>query len=182
MMRSTEKLGRRVGSQPHVDAKWKRLQAKPRMKTFRIYPDPARREVVEVRILPTARAMQAAFQIYEHRDSLAPNDHLVMGRCQSWHCKYSGRALLRPGLVVARIYYSAADLQQNPSEISSHEAGHAAMAYARWLGVDLSRMQGEEVMVHALGRLVSQVNRVLFAAGVWGREPPRVADRTEIPP
>jgi hypothetical protein len=151
---------------PHVDAKWRRLQAKPRMKTFRISPDPARCEVVEVRILPTARAMQAAFQIYEHRE-LGPTDHLVAGRCQSWHCKYSGRALLRPGQVVARIYFCASELQRKPNEISAHEVGHAAMAYARWLGVNLTRMAGEEVMVHALGRMVAQVNRILYAAGVF---------------
>jgi hypothetical protein len=167
MMRSTEKKGRRVGSRRHIDSKWKRLQTKPRMKTFRISPDPSRCEVVEVRILPTARAMQAAFQIYEHRDCLAATDHLVQGRCQSWHCNFSGRALLRPGLVVARIYYSVADLRKKPSEISSHEVGHAAMAYARWLGIDLSRMKGEEVMVHALGRMVAQVNRILYAAGAF---------------
>lgn len=173
-MRSQErKQGQRVFKRSHPDErrhipqKWKRLPPKPIMRTFRIKPDFGRAEVVEVRVFRDVRAMHSAWMIYEHRTKLETDHPLVEGRCQSWHNKIGGAGLLRPGLVVARIYLNAKSCRERCVEIMAHEAMHAAMAYARWLKIDLSTMEGEEIMVHAAGRLVFQTNNKLVAAGVW---------------
>lgn len=71
------------------------------------------------------------------------------------------------GHVVAQMWLSVRALQHRPGEITSHECGHAAMAWARWRGANLGVMPGEEVMCYALGRLVAQLNRVCYAAGVF---------------
>jgi hypothetical protein len=172
VMRSQErKHGRRVPLHPHAPKMrkdWNRLPPNPPLRTYRIKPDPSRCEVVEVMVTRTPKAMQRVYERREGRKRKA-DAHLVMGRCDSWHRNYgpSHVSRLHSGLVVARMYFNARDLRKKPSEISSHEAGHAAMAYARWLRVNLDWMAGEEIMVHALGRLVCQTNVVLYAAGVW---------------
>jgi hypothetical protein len=173
-MRSQDrKRGRRVIKRSHPDerrhipTKWKQLYTKPIMRTFRIKPDFGRAEVVEVRVFRNVRAMHAAWLHYENRTETTTEHPLVEGRCQSWYSKTTGRTMLRPGLVVARVYLNAKSLRVRCVEIMAHEAMHAAMAYARRLKIDLDLMEGEEVMVHAAGRLVFQTNNVLYAAGVW---------------
>ena len=90
-----------------------------------------------------------------------------MGLVRSWHNKIDKRPVIRPGMLVARVYLNVADLREKPSEIVAHEATHAGMAWARMRRANLHRMVGEEVLCHATGRMVAQLNRALYAAKVW---------------
>lgn len=130
---------------------------------FEVYPDPASPLVVEVRIARNLRQMYGEVKRLDGRSE--GNDY--MGLCRSWHYKITKKPAIRPRGVVARIYLNAQSLAQKPSEITSHECAHAAMAWARLRRANLNVMPGEEVMCHALGRLVAQVNRVCYAAGAF---------------
>jgi hypothetical protein len=64
------------------------------------------------------------------------------------------------------LYLNAQDIRHRPSEIVAHECTHAAMAWVRVRGADLSP-SGEELLCYAAGHLARQVNRCCLAAGVW---------------
>jgi hypothetical protein len=92
----------------------------------------------------------------------------VAGLVRTWYGKHTRRpGVVRPGQLVARMYLNRVDLRKRPGEIVSHECGHAAMGWARFRQANLHLMDGEEVMCHALGQLVKQVNRICYAEGVW---------------
>ncbi len=136
-------------------------------RVFRIYPDRQEfpRAVVEVRICRNARRLaESARQQGWPAD---PDDGNCAGMVRSFGRASTNTPRLHHGAVVAHLWLSVKDVRKRPGEIVSHECGHAAMAWARWRRADLERMPGEEVMCYALGRLVAQLNRVLYAAGVW---------------
>lgn len=70
-------------------------------------------------------------------------------------------------MIVARVYLNKRDLRCSPGEIISHECTHAGMGYARLERANLKYMRGEEVLAHAVGRMVAQLNRVCYAEKVW---------------
>lgn len=90
-----------------------------------------------------------------------------MGLVRSWHGSIDGISRIRPGGVVARMYLNRVDLQAKPGEIISHECTHAGMAWVRLQRVSLSRMEGEEVLCYAVGKMVAQVNRIGHAERLW---------------
>lgn len=134
-------------------------------RVFRVRPDPARPFVVEVRVARDGRRMREEMARLDGES--AERDPRVEGLVRTWHSKITGRPVIRPGGVVARMYLNVKALRRRPSEIVSHECVHAAMGWARLQRADLSRMAGEEVLAHAAGRLVAQVNHHCFAMGVW---------------
>ena len=104
---------------------------------------------------------------YHEGPDLAEKDRGCMGLVMSYHSRIEGRPVIRPRGMIARMYLNVRDLRARPSEIVSHECGHAAMAWARIRGANLRVMPGEEVMCHALGHLVRQCNYHLYAMKVW---------------
>jgi hypothetical protein len=136
---------------------------------FRIYPDPDEypRAVVEVRFCRDTRRLcdslrQQGYRVIPQELESAGVVRSGFGRRgRRWDDSRTG---LYRGHVVAQMWLSVRALQRRPSEITSHECGHAAMAWARWRGANLGVMPGEEVMCYALGRLVAQLNRVCYAA------------------
>lgn len=134
---------------------------------FRIYPDPAEypHAVVEVRLCRDTRRM--CDSIRHCGWQLNRGDDESAGLVKGFGRTGSGRPSMLRGRVVAQMWLSARALQHRPSEITSHECGHAAMAWARWRRANLALMPGEEVMCYALGRMVAQLNRVCYAAGVF---------------
>jgi len=136
-------------------------------RVFRIYPDRQEfpRAVVEVRICRNARRLAESNR--QQGWPPDPDDFHCAGMVRSFARASTDTPRLHNGAVVAHMWLSCKDLRIRPGEIVSHECGHAAMAWARWRRADLGRMPGEEVMCYALGRLVAQLNRVLYAAGVW---------------
>jgi len=95
-------------------------------------------------------------------------ERTVMGLVRTWYGKRTRReAVTRPRGLVARMYLNVRDLRDKPGEIIAHECTHAAMGYSRLKRANLDVMPGEEVLAHAVGRLVSQVNRICYAHGVW---------------
>lgn len=126
--------------------------------------DPHKPGVIEVRIARTPREM--------HQDILAWTHEIpdpdVAGQLTSYHSKKIGRGRprMRSNFVVGRMFLNAHDLRDRPNETISHECTHAGMAWARLRRANLDRMVGEEVLCHAVGRLVKQVVRVVRAAQV----------------
>jgi hypothetical protein len=134
---------------------------------FRVKPDRSRPFVVEVRIARTRKRMHEEVGRCDGAAAIRGIEADCMGMVRSYCSRVTGRDVIRPGGLVARMFLNARDLRSKPGEIVSHECGHAAMAWARLQHADLSRMSGEEVMCYALGRLVAQVNRICYAAGVF---------------
>lgn len=142
---------------------------------FRVYPDLKQHPnvVVEVRICKNAYFLQRAVDYSHGERNAATCGRGVAGYVMTWYrLRRPFGGSIRPGRgrwVVAHMYLSLKDIRDRPSEIVSHECGHAAMGFARWRGARLGTIPGEEVMCHALGRLVAQVNRICFACGAWPR-------------
>lgn len=135
-------------------------------RTFRLYLDmEAPFYFVEVRIARNRRHMRAETSRLDGR-MRRENDRRCMGLVKSYCSPITRQPKPIAGLV-ARMYLNVNDLRARPSEIVAHECGHAAMAWARLRRADLNLMTGEEVMCHALGRLVQQLNRVCYAHWVW---------------
>ena len=84
-----------------------------------------------------------------------------------YYSKADGRQVVRPGLVIARMFLNARDLRRNGMEIISHESAHAGMAWAEFRKANLAVMSGEEVMAYAVGRIARQVNKICQTASVW---------------
>lgn len=148
----------------HLDRRTKPSRTYP-ARVFRVSPDPALPYVVEVRIARTRRHMRSEIDRMEGIGN-APEVE-CMGLVRSWHNKIRGNSMAIRGMIVARVFLNVPDLREKPGEIVSHECTHAGMAWARMRGANLGVMPGEEVLCYAVGRMVSQVNRVCYAAGVW---------------
>lgn len=135
-------------------------------RVFRVYPDPSLPFVVEVRIARTRRHMREEMRRIDHAkgDDLDPR---CMGLVRHWMSIPTGRLVYRPRGLVARMYLNVPDLREKPSEIVSHECTHAGMAWARLRRANLAHMPGEEVLCHAVGQLVRQVNSACYAHQVW---------------
>lgn len=134
---------------------------------FRIHPDVEAypRAVVQVRLCRDTRRL--CDSIRQCGWDLRQGDNDSAGLVKSFGRRASGRQSMLHGRVVAQMWLSVRALQNRPGEITAHECGHAAMAWARWRRANLAIMPGEEVMCYALGRLVAQLNRVCYAAGVF---------------
>ena len=101
-------------------------------------------------------------RIDSHRE-----DAETQGMVRHWYGKVTGRFSIRPRGIIARMYLNERDLQNRPSEIVAHECTHAGMAWARLRSAKLNHMPGEEVLCHAVGQMVKQVNHYLYAFGVF---------------
>lgn len=142
---------------------------------FRIYPDKDAypRAVVEVRLCRDTRRMCESIRqrgwLLQDGDEDSAGLVKSFGRVARPRSASGGRLqTLLSGRTVAQMWLSMRELRRRPGELTSHECGHAAMAWARWRGANLGVMPGEEVMCYALGRLVAQINRVCYAAGAFG--------------
>lgn len=133
-------------------------------RVFRVHPDPSLPFIVEVRVTRTRRRMREATDFHEGRRH---GEVDCMGLVKHYYSRVTGRPVIRPRGMVARMYLNVRDLRARPSEIVSHECGHAAMAWARIRRANLRVMPGEEVMCYALGHLVRQCNHHLYAMKVW---------------
>lgn len=141
------------------------IRMRPRGRRALLHPGTWSAHHVEVLIARTRREMRALCALKEGH--LLERD--VWGCCRSWKRRtpQMRHSVDRPGRMVARIYMNRRDILAHPSEHPAHEVLHAAMAWARFRCADLAHMDGEEVLAYALGRMVRQMNRVLFAYGVF---------------
>jgi hypothetical protein len=152
-----------------VDRRVHRDRTRPG-RVFRVRPDPVSPVVVEIRITKDRRRMREAMEFHDGRELADWCETKCMGLVRSWHSPRTGRhTVTRNRHLLARMYLNERDLRYRPSEIVAHECTHAGMAWARLRRANLRVMPGEEVLCHGVGRLVSQVNRVCFAHGVWPR-------------
>jgi hypothetical protein len=138
-------------------------------RVFRVMPDPDLPFIVEVRIAKTRMRMLDEMRRIEgeSKDASGPESSRTQGLVRSWFYKRSGVPCYRPRGLVARMYLNTVDLRNRPSEIVAHECTHAGMAWARLRGAKLEHMPGEEVLAHAVGQLVRQVNTICYAHRVW---------------
>lgn len=134
-------------------------------RVFRVMPDPGLPFIVEVRIARNRRHMIDEMRRVD--DFIDGDWSRTQGLVRSWSSKRDGSAVYRPRGLVARMYLNVADLRKRPSEIVAHECTHAGMAWARLRRANLRHMPGEEVLCHAVGQMVRQVNSVCYAHGVF---------------
>lgn len=128
-----------------------------------IKPDPDMPHRVQVLISPTRLHMRAAIRFKDGFDTCRRTSGMV----RHYKSFVDGRCVVRPGLIIARMFLNADDLRVDPAEIVSHECTHAGMAWVRLRRADLSDMVGEEVLAYAVGRMTKQVNRIGFMMGAW---------------
>jgi hypothetical protein len=135
---------------------------------FRVKPDHREPYIVEVRLAQDGRRMRDLMNYHDGPELSNEIERNCMGLVRSWHSPRLRRAgITRARHLVARMYLNVRDLRDRPSEIVAHECTHAGMAYARLRCANLGYMAGEEVLAHAVGRLVREVNKCCYAAGVW---------------
>lgn len=127
-------------------------------------PDPDKPHRVQVFISPTRLHMRATVRFKEAEDVSCAG---TAGMVQHYSSKVTGRYVVRPGLIIARMFLNAVDLRVKPTEITTHECGHAAMAWARLRRADLSKMPGEEVMCYALGHMNRQLCNLLYRLKIF---------------
>lgn len=127
-------------------------------------PDPAMPHVVQLFLCPTPQHMRATVFQKENDWAACPR---TAGMVRHYHSLATGRYVVRPGLIIARMFLNAVDLRRNGMEIISHECTHAGMAWARLRRANLRRMVGEEVLCYAVGRMARQVNNIGQMTGVW---------------
>lgn len=126
-------------------------------------PDPDKPHRVKVYISPTRLHMRTTVRFVEGKD----HGLGCMGQVWSWGVGRTERPRCKPGTIVARMYLNAVDLRAMPTEITTHECGHAAMAWARLRRANLSKMPGEEVMCYALGHMNRQLCNLLYRIRVF---------------
>ena len=135
-------------------------------RVFRVKPNPREPFIVEVRLARDGRRMRDLMNFHDGPELAAGRE--CMGLVRTWHSPRTRRAgITRCRQLVARMYLNVRDLRDRPSEIVAHECTHAAMGYARLKRANLGYMVGEEVLAHAVGQLVRQVNAACFASEVW---------------
>jgi len=130
-----------------------------------VHPDPDMPHVVQLFMSPTRQHMRATIYQKEGDWAACPR---TAGMVRHYNSKVTGRHVVRPGLIIARMFLNAVDLRRNGMEIISHECGHAGMAWARLRSANLRHMEGEEVMCYAVGRMARQVNWIGQAHKIWG--------------
>lgn len=132
------------------------------MKIFRAYADEWRNVMhafVEVRLHETRAEMLTDItgQCYE----VTPD---VQGQCSGQaHFSKLGRTTGK----FAVMWLNADDVRANPAEVVSHECVHAAMRHAANRRVDLSNIEGEEVLAYTQGCLFRQINQRLHELKVF---------------
>lgn len=131
---------------------------------FTLRPDPVMPHVVQLFISPDNRHMR---KVSEFKDGHADLCAETMGAVRTFRNRITGKPVVRPGLVVARMFLNKRDIQARGSEIAAHECGHAAMAWARLRRADLATMDGEETMCYALGRMHRQLINLFWRIGVY---------------
>jgi hypothetical protein len=137
-------------------------------RVFRVRPNPSEPFMVEVRLATSGRRMRELMNFHEGEKCAKSVEGECLGLVRTWYSKRRRQsAVVRPRQLVARMYLNIRDLRERPSEIVSHECVHAAMGYARLKRARLSIMPGEEVLAHAVGNLVREVNKVCYASKVW---------------
>lgn len=140
-----------------------------------LIPDPGRPWWrVQVSVTRDNRRMRDAVRFWEGEayEAQQTEMHRCAGMVVHW-TRGRGRSrglgiAIRRG-VVARMYLNRCDLRKRPNEITTHECGHAAMAWARMQRANLRHMPGEEVMCYALGYLARDLVDGLFALRVYPR-------------
>ena len=135
-------------------------------RVWRLKPDPALPYVVELRVSRNNRCMQQE----QIRFGDNKPDPRAAGSCYFWFSTTTRdeRPKLRAGLIVARILLNVHQLRDQPSELPAHECTHAGIAWARYRRADVFETGGgEEVLAYAVGRLVVQANRVLYAMNAF---------------
>ncbi len=145
---------------------------------FTVYPDLDRPHfTVEVYIARTPRHLREA-TMRQGFSRFVGEDESTAGRVINR--THSKRGQLYNGRIVAYMILDRKAVRTRRAEVIAHECGHAAMAWARYRNADLSKMgggngswderkrDGEEVLCYAIGELVKQVNRICFAARIWG--------------
>lgn len=144
--------------------KRQRVPVRPRATVHYVKPDPDMPHVVQLFLSPTRSHMRAT--VYQKEGDWAACQHTA-GMVRHYFSKATGRYVVRPGQIIARMFLNAVDLRRNGAEIVSHECTHAGMAWSRLRRVNLRRMVGEEVLCYAVGRMTRQVNRIGHMAGIW---------------
>lgn len=123
------------------------------MKVFRAYAD--KHMWCEVRVFPSRRSMLKDIRA----TGFGPVSDRTMGQCSGLTHYYRNGHMSGK---FACMWLNANDLDGRPNEITSHEATHAAMRYARNKKADLDHMPGEEVLCHAQGRIQREVIHGLY--------------------
>jgi len=126
--------------------------------------------LIELRLSRTQREMcDEALRLDEVRLDKNVKGVGTQGACQSWTARRSRRTVgktepNRGNRVVARVYLNMEYLDTN---VFTHEAGHAAMAYARLKKANLKVMEGEEVMCYSLGHICAEMGSLLHRIGAF---------------
>lgn len=139
----------------------------PRARRFTVKMDPTHPHVMEVFIAQNRAHMHAEIMRRENV-TMSYIDVRCRGMVRHYFSKTDGRFVVRKGHIAARMFLNQADLRANPNEIVSHECAHAGMAWARLRKANLKKMDGEEVMAHATGRLCDRVIGIGHSMKVWG--------------
>jgi hypothetical protein len=130
-----------------------------------LHPEPGMPHVVQLFLSPTQQHMHATVFQKDGEWSACPR---TAGMVRHYTSKVTGRYVVRPGHIIARMFLNAVDLRRNGMEIISHECTHAGMAWARLRRANLRQMPGEEVLCYATGRMARQVNRIGQIHRIWG--------------
>ncbi len=128
-----------------------------------IKPDLDKPFVVELYISPTRKHMHTAAN---HIDGQNERPDFA-GMVRHYSSRATGRKVVLPGQIIAKMFLNADDIRKNGGEIVAHECTHAGMAWSRLRKAQLSVMPGEEVLCYAVGVLAKQVNRICYKMGIW---------------
>lgn len=137
---------------------------RPRASVHYMWPDPDKPHVVQLYLSPTRPHMRVAVS---HKDGDWAACNRTAGMVRRYYSKVTGRQVVRPGMIIARMFLNVRDLRRNGMEIISHESAHSGMAWAELRKANLAVMPGEEVMAYAVGRIARQVNQICQMTGVW---------------
>lgn len=124
------------------------------MNTFRAYVNEQRWHYVQVRVSADRKQMHKDMKSTGHAWSDLDSARHIAGQC-SGVAEYDKAGKLTGKIAV--MFLNVADLHKNPSEIIAHECTHAAMRHATNRKVDLSVMEGEEVLCYAVGHLTREI-------------------------
>ncbi len=139
--------------------------------SFRIYPERRGLHFL-VYVWPTKSAMLAHFR-REHLHA----DRRTVAQCSTYRrLKVDAAGRMRTSPRMGEISFH---LGRVTAEVLSHEVAHAALGWARRIGIRLSDAEGsgrtsqglvsdaEERYCYGLGRMIEQVNHQFHRRGVW---------------